>query len=101
MISDTLSDAIASINEYQDARGTKDAYKGLKAEITNVKYVMESLRVVLDMPPTSNSKIGLRISNVFACLKRLDLKALKSAREALDKAVKKAHEAAQADAEVT
>jgi hypothetical protein len=87
MISDVLSDAVAQIKDYQEHPGTKDCYTGIEAEIANVLFVMDSLRMILDLPPMGDPNIAKPVGNVMACLRHLDLKALKSAREALDKAI--------------
>lgn len=51
MISDTLSDAVREIREYQE--DFPEVYAGLKAEIDLVLELMDALRATLDEPPLS------------------------------------------------
>jgi hypothetical protein len=49
MISDVLSDAIDSVEQYQVDCG--DTYEDIAGAVEKVKLVMDGLRVALDLPP--------------------------------------------------
>ncbi len=52
MISDTLSDAIAAIDDYLDDPIFADVYAGeTLAKILLVRHQMEDVRAILDAPP--------------------------------------------------
>jgi hypothetical protein len=54
MISDVLSDAIASIRAYQ--RNFPDCYDDIKSEIDSVVSVMDGLRQKVDTPPMPDER---------------------------------------------
>jgi nitrate reductase delta subunit len=52
MISDVLSDAVVSIQEYLDHPGTRDCYVGpVRRKIVKLMGQMDELRIELDAPP--------------------------------------------------
>jgi arginyl-tRNA synthetase len=52
MISDVLSDAVVSIQEYLDHPGTRECYVGdVRKRIMKLMAAMTELRIELDAPP--------------------------------------------------
>jgi len=57
MISDVLSDAVVSIQEYLDHPGTRDCYGGaVRKRIVDLMAQMDALRIELDAPPWLDEK---------------------------------------------
>lgn len=52
MISDVLSDALASIREYRTDPATRSAYDAISPELDVLVAAMTAMRVKLDTPPT-------------------------------------------------
>src|SRR5437016_2572594 len=88
MISDTLSDAVADIEEYQ--RNMPDAYADLIAEIEMVKVVMDSLRIVLDAAPGQPKEFEKLIQELRTAIRDMDVTRLAAARACLLAWVKEA-----------
>ena len=81
MISDTLFDAVAEIEEYQ--RGMPKAYADLAAEIGVVKTVMDSLRIVLDAAPSQSDVFEKLVVELRASIREMDVSRLVAARNRL------------------
>ena len=81
MISDTLSDAVAEIEEYQ--RDMPDVYADLAVEIDVVKTVMDGLRTVLDAAPSQSDVFGKLVEELRASIRAVDVSRLVAARDRL------------------
>ena len=81
MISNTLSDALGNIEEYQ--RNMPDVYADLAAEFGVVKTVMDGLRTVLDAPPGQSVEFEERVEELRASIRAVDVSRLVAARDLL------------------
>lgn len=83
MISDTLFEAVAEIENYEHSFG---GYAGLRAEIGNVKAVMQALLVFLDHPPGGERfpKYQMALDRLRAEIANLNVTGLAAARDALN-----------------
>ena len=88
MISDTLSDAVGDIEEYQ--RGMPKAYADLAAQISVVKTVMDSLRIVLDAATCQSDVFRKLVEELRASIRAVDVSLLVAARDRLLAWVKEA-----------
>ena len=81
MISDVLSDAIDTIENYQ--RDMPDAYADVTAEIDVVKTVLDGFRIVFDAaigPPFENESL---IAELRSAIRALDVSGVLAAQERL------------------
>lgn len=83
MISDTLSDAGAEIEEYQNSM--PECYDGLRDQIETVKVVMDALRAYLDCPPSDGRypRYDAAMINLCTEIAHIDLGRVKAAVEYL------------------
>jgi hypothetical protein len=77
MFSDVLSDAVSDMEEYQ--REMPDAYAALISEISVVKIVMDSLRMILDAAPGQSAEFEKLVEELRASLRAVDVSRLAEA----------------------
>ena len=81
MISDTLSDAIARIKQYQ--RDCPETYQGIAEEIGVTITLMDCLRLCLDMAPDQEQELESLREQLHQAIKGTDVSQVETVRDRL------------------